>query len=293
LDWKTVGPAPEILKKQADERREREAAGQVIYAELAEKFGYSLAPDQFIKRIASPFPEARDEYWRVTRPEQFFYLHPRGGQGPEVVSYRWDGKTLHEGPDGFGRVWSLSDVARLLHKLRPQQMSGPKSLLITPLPGDWVYREGITDEIFVTQLEPILRKELKLPIHLEFREVPREVYVARGTWHLTPLADSRVAKGVVEIYGKELKFRGVANSGAGDFADFLTWVGQWIDAPVLSDVAAPPKRVGWRLGGPPFAFDRETSPLVLHNIEVQTGLKFTKEKRPTKLLFVEEQPLSK
>jgi hypothetical protein len=30
---------------------------------------------------------------------------------------------------------------------------------------------------------------------------------------------------------------------------------------------------------------------VLHNIEVQTGLHFTKEKRPAKLLFVEEKPL--
>jgi hypothetical protein len=171
-------------------------------------------------------------------------------------------------------------------------MSGPKSLLITPLPGDWVYREGITDETFVTELEPILRKEMKLPIHLEFREVPRDVYVAHGTWHLTPLADPRVAKGVVDIYGKELKFgRRAVNRGGGDFADFLRWVGEWIDAPVVSDVAEPPKRVSWRLSGPPFVFDRETSPFVLHNIEVQTGLRFTKETRPVRMLFVEEKPL--
>jgi hypothetical protein len=289
FEWTTVKPSPELLKKRADERRKRREAGEALYAELAAKHGYSLAPGQFMKRIPTPFPPARDEYWRVTRPDQFFYLSPDGGRGPEVVSYRWDGKSLQEGPDGFGKVWSLSDVAHVLHKLRPQQMSGPKSLLATPLPGDWIYREGITDEIFVAQLEPILRKEFKLPIHLDFREVPRDVYVARGTWHMTPLAGSRVPRGVVEIYAN---VRGMMPSGAGgDFAEFLRWVGQWTDTPVVSDVAEPPKRVVWRQNGPPFAYDRETTPLLLHNIEVQTGLKFTKETRPVKLLFVEQKAL--
>jgi hypothetical protein len=91
LEWTTVKPSPELLKKQAEERRKRYAAGEALYAELAAKHGYRLAPGQYIKRIPPPFPEPRDAYWRVTRPDQFSYLSADGGRGPGALGYLWDG----------------------------------------------------------------------------------------------------------------------------------------------------------------------------------------------------------
>lgn len=303
LDWETVKPSPEVLKKQADERRKRDEAGNALYSELATKHGYSLAPGQLIKHIPRPFAEARDEYWRVTRPDQFYYLAPDEGRGPGAELYRWDGKVLHEGPCAYPDHFLLLGLCQAVRGLKPQQISGPKNLLITPLPGDWIVPDRpLTDEVFVAQLEPILRNELKLPIHLEFRDQPREVYVARGTWHLTPLADTRVRTGGVQVYGKEMNFgRFSSGGGRGDFTKFLRGVGDWIDAPIISDVAEPPQQVSWRLHGPAFKLGRQTTDaekreardpaLVLHNVEVQTGLKFSKERRSIRLLFVEEKPL--
>jgi hypothetical protein len=307
LDWATVKPSPELLKKQADERQKRYAAGEALYAELAAKHGYRLAPGQYIKRIPPPFAEPRDEYWRVTRPDQFFYLSSTGGAGPTAIGYLWDGKTLHEGPVGFLGAWRVIDVCHVLHQLKPQQISGPKNLLVTPLPGDWVYREGMTAEILVAQLEPILRQELKLPIHLEFGEKTQEVYVARGTWHMTPLSDTRVRSGGVQIYGKVLNFSPIGGSsgggGGGGLTELLDAVGEWIDARIVRDnVANPPQRVTWDYHLAPHPVGRDSTAderraardpaLVLHNIEVQTGLTFTKETRPVKLLFVENKPLT-
>jgi hypothetical protein len=154
-------------------------------------------------------------------------------------------------------------------------------------------------------LEPILRQEFKLPIHLEFGEKEQEVYVARGSWHMTPLSDTRVRSGGVQIYGKELNFGPIRGGGGhGGLTEFLDAVGEWIDARVVRDnVANPPQRLTWQyhLAPAPHAFGQQASDaelreardpaLVLHNIEVQTGLKFTKEKRSVKMLFVEDKPL--
>jgi hypothetical protein len=304
LEWTTVKPSPELFKKQAEERRKRFAAGEALYVELAAKHGYRLAPGQYIKRIPPPFPEPRDAYWRVTRPDQFYYLSVEAGRGPGALSYLWDGKVLHEGSTG-GDHFTLAAICDVLHGLKRQEISGPRSLLVTPLPGDWVYREGMTADILVAQLEPILRQELKLPIHLEFGEKEQEVYVARGTWHMTPLSDTRVRSGGVQIYGKELNFGPIRGGGGhGGLTEFLDAVGEWIDARVIRDnVANPPQRLTWQYHLAPHTFGQPTSDaelradrdpaLVLHNVEVQTALKFTKETRPVRMLFVEEKPLSK
>jgi hypothetical protein len=301
LSWETVKPSAEDLKKKADARRKRLEAGEAIYAELAAKCGYDLAPGQAIKRVPTPYPDLRGEYWRVTRPDRFSPLG-LGGDGPSALTYQWDAKGLHEGWVTGGSSWTLVGLCDAIHRIKPQQINGPKKLLETPLPGDWVIRDSMTDDEFVQQFDAILRKEMKLPIHLEFRDVPREVYVAHGTWHLRPLTDSRARSGGVEIYGKALNFSPpYAGGGGGDFPEFLKWVGRWIDAPIVSEVAGPPKRLSWRLNGPAIAFGRPTTDaenreahdpaLVLHNIEVQSGLKFTKESRPVKMLVVENKPL--
>jgi beta-lactamase regulating signal transducer with metallopeptidase domain len=303
LQWKAMTPPPDDLKQKAEARRKNREAGAAVMAELAEKQGYRLAPGQGILRIAPPFPPLRGEYWRVAHPDQH---SPLSGSpdGPSVATYVWNGELLHEG--WITVSWTLGGLCDAIQRIKSQQISGPAGLLKTPLPGDWVFRAGMSDEVFAQQFDAILRNEMKLPIHLEFREVKREVYVARGHYHFTPLPDTRVRSANIQIYGKALnpqnfvKGGTVDGGGGGTFGEFLNWVGRWIDAPIVSDVAAPPGRVHWTLHGRGITFGRPTSKtqreahdpaLVLHNVEMQTGLHFTKETRPVKMLVVERKPL--
>ena len=159
------------------------------------------------------------------------------------------------------------------------------------------------------------RRDFRLPIHLEFRNEPRDIYVARGRFHFTPLqiegdrfgpkAGKRTElSGDINIFGRRT-YPGpiTAGGGSGDFNECLKWVGRWIETPIVNEVTDAPEEVSWRLHA---AFrpgrkvqrshkgqvgtDEDHDPaLVLANIERQTEVHFTKERRSVKILFVEKK----
>ena len=126
---------------------------------------------------------------------------------------------------------------------------------------------------------------------MTFRQVERDVVVARGTYHHTPL-EGRAAN-TIEIYGKQVvPGGGGAGGGGGDFAMFLKWVGEWIGRSVVSGVEAPPKeQIAWYCNERnPFIEqtrreDHEEA-LVLRHLQEQTGLAFARERRPIRILFI-------
>jgi beta-lactamase regulating signal transducer with metallopeptidase domain len=299
FEWIPTNAPVDGLRQRGEKLRKIREEKDAILAELANKPGYSLAPGQVLRHIAPPYPSLRAEYWRVALPNEFGV--PAGGDEPKLVaSYRWDGKLHCEDFSPGSDRWPLIGVCDSVHRIKSQQISGPPELLQTSLPGDWVYREGVPDELFARQFEAILRQELQLPIHLEFRQVKREVYVARGDYHFTPLPDDKTGKSRgVQIYGRVLSPNG--GGGYGTFGEFLNWAGRWIDMPIVSEVKAHPQQLLWRLHEPAGKVARPATDaekreahdpaLVLHNVEQQTGLHFTKETRPVKMLFVERKPL--
>jgi hypothetical protein len=294
LAWQ-LAPVQAIDSGRANrlqDRQRRRAEAARWLAEMA-KHGYALKPGESVGHVALPFPAARDEYWCAAHPNAFFPMSIQ--TGPTAADYRWDGKELHEHWVIGGRR-GLLNLVDALHGIKSQEISGPADLLEKPLTGDWVARPDIPDEVFARDLEAVLRRDFRLPIHLEFRNEKRDVYVARGHFHS--------ASGSVDIYGKRM-YPGPrsAGGGFGDFNECLKWVGRWIDTPIVNEVTDAPREISWRLHaafgprprgqrsreGQIGTDDDHDAALVLANIEHQTGVHFTKERRPVKMLVVEKK----
>ncbi len=282
--------------------RELRRARAPLLASMAKDNGYGLAPGENVKRIAPPFPPIRMEYYRIGHSGQAD-LEPNGPQsmlfGSKDGRLEWRGMKF-----GSGDCDSLSGVLSSVAQLKTQMVDGPDDLLATNISGDWVIREGLASDQAVKDLEAILQKELSLPIKLEFREVERPVYVARGMYHHTPLpgqpakeklylTDETIETDPIEIFGKQLVPNSGSGGGTGNYREFLDWLGRWISTPILSEVESQPKnQISWRLHGqsPQTAQTRDEDhapQLVLPNITAQTGLTFSQETRPVKILFVE------
>jgi uncharacterized protein (TIGR03435 family) len=286
--------------------RDIRAARTPILAAMAKDHGYGLEPGQDLRRVAPPFPPIRMEYYRTGHPLQSEAIK----EGPSAMVFRWsDGKLNNWGMtfgDSADPGYNLTGVLDALLDIKSQQIDGPRDVLETRLAGDWVIREGASQESALNQLQEILQNEFKLPVKLEFREVDREVYVARGEYNLTPLpgqegkgklilTDETIETDEIQIFGTQLVPNSGAGGGTGEFEEFLGWLGRWIGTPIVSEVdLKPTNQVSWHL--------HERSPsteqsrgedhdpkLVLGNITLQTGLTFTLEKRPVRILFVQRE----
>jgi hypothetical protein len=209
------------------------------------------------------------------------------------MTFRWSD------PDRL-RNWSATTadgfpLRSLLRYLKvdvyPAEIDGDLKLLDTVVTGDWVFRDGVSDERMVHALESIMQRTLRLRIAMTFRQVEREVIVARGRYRYSPLPGR--ADHQIEIYAKHIGDRRFGGGGGGTFPEFLKWVGEWIGRPIVNEVEAPPKvPISWH--------DNHRSPsndemrredhdeaLVLKNLQEQTGLTFTRERKPIRILFIE------
>ena len=144
------------------------------------------------------------------------------------------------GPQESG--YPFASLLTAVAKIQPQWIEAPEDLLNQHIPGDWVIRPGQPADQIVKQLETVLRDELSMPIRMEFREVQRAVYVARGVYHLNRLPDApqRSNANSIEIFGQQLVPESGAGGGNGKFGEFLDAVGRWIATPIVAEVASPP-----------------------------------------------------
>jgi hypothetical protein len=250
---------------------------------------YRLAPGQILKRVAPPRLEGVRTWWKQknpmdrNRPDQFGTLVFRW-RDPDQLDYLG-------GSTGGGA--SLRELLRhVAPEIYESEIDGNRELLDTILTGDWVYRDGVAVERRVHELEVIIQSMLSPRISLTFRRVERDVVVARGSYQHTPLEGR--PPDVIEIYGAQVvPGGGGAGGGSGDFAKFLKRVGDWIGRPVVSEVEPPPK-------GPITWFYNRRKPsteetrredrdegLVLRHLQEQTGLTFSRVRRPIRILFIE------
>ena len=251
---------------------------------------YSLDPGQKLKHVPPPRPEGIAAYWKRTRPG----FANRPDQFP-AMTFRWSDPdrlvawAMTSADAGF----SLRDLPRYLEiDVHPTEIEGDPELLKTTVPGDWIYRTGTPGEQLVAALEARLQRILQKRITLKFRQVERDVVVVRGEYRYSPVTGR--SKNQVEIYGKQIVPNGGgAGGGSGTFPEFLKWVGNWIERPVVSEVKTPPREsLEWYYNArSPFTeqMRREDhdEALVLHHLQEQTGLTYTRERKPIRVLFIE------
>ncbi|WP_162136250.1 RNA polymerase sigma factor [Zavarzinella formosa] len=258
---------------------------------------YSLADGEVLKRV-SKFPECRAEYiknsprlvsvnseipismaLRVHQKETNGELHMWGfNQG--------DGSL-------FGVMWQIG--------IPMGEVEANKQLLDTRITGDFVFRQDAPMEKLMSALEGILREECTLPVRLAFKEVEREVVVAKGTLKIKPL-EGRAANHI-EVYAKEaIKGSYSGGGGSGDMGRFFSDLGGFVRRRIVSEAThAPNETVSYAMHvrtTPPLvptlgedqardAEDHEYK-TVLDNVAKQTGLTFTIEKRKIRVLVVEK-----
>ncbi len=238
----------------------------------------------------------RDPYKEMVAKSNKAYSLSRGEDlkhiGPPLVRrsnraafYRWNGGLKRSGM-GFGKI-GIREVLSYIAGIYPQEVEGDKELLASRVLGDFIVREGVRKGKIVRELQDILRRDLKLPVTMTFREVPREVIVARGSFRFTQIPGRR--PGWVEIHGERLtEDPSVGGGGGGDFDKFLMSVGSYLNRHVVNEVEVPPKgRVQWHYNHR--REGRQNPDLVLRRLTQQTGLTFTKETRRVRVLFVERE----
>ncbi len=282
-----IAPSLRATTASIQEKADRAGDDQKALKDFLE--AYQLAPGQILKRVPPPRPEGVRTWWKQK--------YPNHGNRPDqfgAMVFRWrDPDRLDNWGGTTGEGYSLRSLLRYLEtSIYEAEIDGDRKLLDTIVTGDWVYRDGVDAERKVHALEVIIQRVLRLRISLTFRTVERDVVVARGAYHHTPLKDR--AADVIEIYGKEVvPGGGGAGGGSGDFAMFLKWVGEWIGRPVVSEVEAPPKgQLTWYYNerNPSTEQTRREDhdeASVLRHLQEQTSLTFTRARKPIRILFIE------
>jgi RNA polymerase sigma factor (sigma-70 family) len=273
---------------------------------------YSLKDGEVLKRIAPPFPDCRAEFIKMVGWNGDIPNPP-----PIFMTFR-----IQKAPNDKPRNWgmaggevSIRNVLSMAVLIPMLEVEGENAVLDHPVGGDFVYRDEASVEERVAAFNRILRDECKLAIKLTFKEVDREVVVARGTLKITPLAGQK--KNHVEVFGKELG-KGEAWNSRRDLDGFLLDLGGFLGRRIVNeaksgkediftyglsvrqdprlrlasefDFTAPSSKVDpVPVGKFDLAIEAEDRDpkLVLPNVAKQIGLTFTIEKRKVRVLFVE------
>jgi hypothetical protein len=251
---------------------------------------YRLAPGQNLKLVPPPRPQGIRIWYARKDPRKVDRLDDAramvfGWRGPDQLRIM---ASMFGGKEG----WAIQDLPRRLNMdIEPVQIEGDPELLKTEVAGDWIVRQGVPAEQLLPPLEAILQRALRLRITLALRRVERDVVVARGRYRPSPLPGH--AEGELEVYSRKFDRDDDGASGVGSFPAFLRWTGEWIGRPIVNEVETPPKaNVSWHVNERDPSTeqtrreDRDEA-MVLKHLQEQTGLTFTREKRPMRILFVE------
>lgn len=235
---------------------------------------YSLLPSENIKYISVPLPEAREMYNRLSDMQI---------NEPIVTCWRWTKNGTFRPRSMSYEKTSLSAILAMITNLEPYEIEIAEPYRAKDILGDIIYREDASPESLLVSLEDICHKELQLPVKISFQMVSKNVWVVRGSYQFKPVSKQEDR---IEIYEKQVGYtRG--DRGGGDFNAFLKWlekyyIHQWI----INEVENPPQeKLQWHNNEPRNKTKNAES--VFRHLTEQTGLIFTKEIRPVKILVVE------
>lgn len=260
---------------------------------------YGLKDGEVIKRVAPPYPASRDDFFNDAYPRDV-----RIDYTNRFTAFRWkDGKaTVGPGRTSVepGKGVPLRDLIDMVADIPAHEVEGHEETLKLLVTGDFVLREGADPVKVAAQLQHILQNECKVDVTLNFREVEREVIVARGKFKVAPLDPAK--KNYVEVYAVELT-PDYAGGGGGPVPYFLRHLNAWVNqrfgdniTRIVNEAEFDPKEmVSWHFNmrsenGRATHFDADAEPTaVLKNVAAQTGLTFKTEKRKVRVLFVERK----
>jgi hypothetical protein len=290
------------IVRDAQLRYEKSVAA---HAKLASDHGYQLAPDEPLKHLPPPFPQARHDVASILGSGMGASF---AAQPIEFIRFQWLGGQLQA--QSFDHVKpSLRLVLDHVFHLKLQDLEGDLDLLDVEVPGDWVLswdsrldHNTNVDEIVV--LERVLNIALGETVKLELREVERPVYVVQGRYKFTPVPgpDGKVqqvegdvaakADGTFQVPGR----RTDVSYSAGSYREFLQSIGQLVLTPIIDEADTRPTKESffWHYYGavPPALlkpFDEKTTITILESIAKQTGFKFEKSKRRVPTLFIQRE----
>ena len=251
----------------------------------------ALSKETALLRIAPPFPRSRLAFYRVKSPGQADAIPA----GPDNMFLHWkDDKVLTWGMSfAGGDGTNLRTAIRMLLRVYPQEIIWGDDLESLNITGDFVVNTKASQPRILARLEKLFNDQSEQKLSMKFRDMEREVYVARGEFKFKPIDPDNKK---IEIYGERLNTdpsRG--GGGSGKLDKMLEWVGMWIEEPVLGELESPSKeRVSWHYNlESPFTEEQQRQAknpeLVLKHVSEQTGLTFKKEKRKLRTLVVERK----
>jgi RNA polymerase sigma factor (sigma-70 family) len=254
---------------------------------------YALREGEILQSFRPPHPEARKEFFRVTRPPD------DKTEWDGNLDLFWNNGRLEFGSVTFGvpaRGQGVEGLLRALAGIVPEEVEGDRGLRWNSLvAGDFVVRRGVTAAKVVARLEEILNQEFNLPITLTLRQADRTVYVLEGKYQFTPAAPGQ-AKDHIELYARELipdlaPPPGRPAPGA-TFPEFVNQLGRFVDRRVvLGKAEGLPAKVTWHENevGPEAWEAAHAAGPVLKRVTEQTGLTVRQETHRVRVLTVERK----
>jgi RNA polymerase sigma factor (sigma-70 family) len=251
---------------------------------------YKLKDGEVLRYIAPPFIDERAEYYHT---EKILQSQAKAiPKGPDLFVFKQaNNGQLQYTRCGFGfKQHSLQQILDDPLGFWRIEFEAPDELLNLNLPGDWTIREGVSREVLLAALEPILFKTTGRKIHFEKQTVERNVIVARGRAK-DPDSEPRV-----QIYAEKSSVRG-GGTGSGNLRQLLGMVGEQLNTYIVNEAQVDPRYVDlfdWTYY-PDANYSKmgnrreELTDKVLKNLTTQMGLTFTHEQRPVNIWFVTEQ----
>ena len=245
---------------------------------------YHLDEGEIVKFIKPPFVLGRQEYLLSNPNYSSFALQHPGHH----IGFHWDNELkMHSLSSSNSLGWILYyvlDVSEYDYNL-------PKDLKIN-LPGDWIVRTDATKEEQLRALEQIIHAETNRVIHLVKHKVESEVIVAKGQYEFKPHPNGLYPNHThVTFDGTLANWERKVDS----LEKFFSRLEYYIKMKIVDETEPmkntpiqykESKNLAW-LGDSDDVKEKYLDGF-LFNLSMTTSLKFTVEKRPTKICFVTE-----
>ena len=182
-------------------------------------------------------------------------------------------------------------------------------MLQTPLNGDWVLRSGTSRDELIKAFSDILVRETGRHILIEPRTEEREVIVVRGSYSAGfkrqndgngvprldvfaetkdhPVTAGAEQQSVSRTFASTIYGRGA--HGAAQASEFFKLAGNWMNLRFVNEIADEDQKqhFDWQLHQDAYEGTAKAG-RILENLADQTGLSFSREKRPVEVWFVNE-----
>ena len=261
---------------------------------------YALAAGRAVRLVPAPFPDSRTAFLKEMDPNR--RVRPQN----QHLLFRDDGRRIDWRGSTTRSVWYAGDeivreegltLSRLLEwvvSASPPEVEGDADLLAQRADVDVVLRAGSMPAEQLAGLERELREKFQFPIRMAYREVEREVIVARGKVAPRPREGRKEYE--VDYYAEYLGPDGPGVPNRFDLDGAMTRLGRFVNRRVVNEAAPLPAKTWLTVrehnriapGRPGFPHPDDVDPAkVLPNVAAQTGLTFTTERRTVRVLTVE------